>query len=163
MVYCYTHRSVHHSTVIREASCCSIWQLTKRSTIYRMRDWQIQSKWEVFIKWLSRLGNLCVRGSEEIIKETVSSRHKTDRHELTEIKRVHTRPAQVQPRQNGHLLGKEKPVLLNVSLGLSTTIQGSPHAQQWLDNTKQSPFCVGVHLLFVLLFFVLFTFSFSFL
>ena len=100
MTYCYTHKSKHHSALIREASSCSRWELTQRPTTQQCEGSESPT-WGVFIKPLpSRLRDLCDRGERKLA--IPRKQHLPDTAEqkpiftetmatLTRLTRVHTR------------------------------------------------------------------------
>lgn len=73
MTYCYIHRSVYHSPIIREDPSCTIWLLVRDPQLYnvqRLRDFGTLSyKWDVSTKPLSsRLMDVCRRGYRKTVK-----------------------------------------------------------------------------------------------
>lgn len=107
MTFCYSHRSISHSAIIKEVSC-SRWELMQR----HRSEQCVESKrlWDVFIKpFPSRIRCPCRRGSRKIAR-VKSNGQLTENSvfqiqedwcpcELTGTVAAHAGPAYIQARQ----------------------------------------------------------------
>lgn len=182
MTYYYTHKSKHHSALIRDASSCSWWVLTQRPTTQQCEGSKSPT-WGVSIKLLpSRLRDLCSRGERKLA--IPRKQHLPDTAEripiftetmttLTRLTRVHTRRnssavwgrwilSPTPTKSNLQLIsaGKVKFTFFSnrVSLGVSTTLKGRSHAQESTQNgchVLLTSFCSVFSIFFVCFFFFL--------